>query len=190
MQRLALMMAVMILGMPPVNGYHTGVGPGEQGTRNLAESMFPPSAWFYNSGGTLATEKEVSPGAPNGGPPVEPGGFSVQRILQQVQRGMEGLSKIKEEVQRVGQEAMRRNPGGKEWNPGSGESGQEDNGRLEEGSGRDPRQRPKKRSDVPENGRPQLVKNKQREEHGTARLLMQFSGGVCREGYFLLPYNE
>ena len=36
----------------------------------------------------------------------------------------------------------------------------------------------------------QLVKNKQREGHGTARLLLQCSGGVCREGLFLLPYNE
>jgi hypothetical protein len=66
----------------------------------------------------------------------------------------------------------------------------EGNGRPEEGSGRDPRQRPKKRSDVPESRRPQLVKNKQREKHGTAQLLLQCSGGVCREGYFLLPYNE
>ncbi len=36
----------------------------------------------------------------------------------------------------------------------------------------------------------QLVKNKQREEHGTARQPLQCSGGVCREGYFLLPFNE
>jgi hypothetical protein len=40
-------------------------------------------------------------------------------------------------------------------------------GRTEEGSRCDPRQRPKKEPDVPENGHPQLVKNKQREEHGT-----------------------
>jgi hypothetical protein len=66
----------------------------------------------------------------------------------------------------------------------------ESNGRPEEGSGCDQRQRPKKRPDVPKGGRPQLVKNKQREEHGTAQLLLQCSGGVCREGYFLLPYNE
>jgi hypothetical protein len=122
MQRLALMMAVMMLGMPPVNGYHTSVGPGEQGMGDRAESMFPPSTWFDNSGGTLATEKEVSPSAPNRGPPVEPGGFSVQRILQQVQRGMEGLATIKEEVQRVGQEAIRKSPRRKEWSPGSGEA--------------------------------------------------------------------
>jgi hypothetical protein len=67
----------------------------------------------------------------------------------------------------------------------------EGNGRPEEGGGCNPRrQRPEKRSDVPESGRPQLVKNKQREEHGTAQLLLQCSGGVCREGYFLLPFNE
>jgi hypothetical protein len=125
MQRLALMMAVMMLGMPPVNGYNTNVGPGSQGARDQAESMFPPSAWFDNSGGTLTMERGVSSAALNGGPPVEPGGFLAQRILQQVQRGMEGLTNIKEEVQREGQEATRRNPGGREWNPGSGESGQE-----------------------------------------------------------------
>ena len=38
--------------------------------------------------------------------------------------------------------------------------------------------------------RQKLVKIKQREEHGTARLLLQCSGGVCCEGYFLLPFNE
>jgi hypothetical protein len=125
MQRLALMMAVMMLGMPPVNGYNASVGPGSQGARDQADSMFPPSAWFGNSGGTLATERGVSSVALNEGLPVEPGGFSVRRILQQVQRGMEGLTKIKEEVQRAGQEATRRNPGDREWNSGSGESGQE-----------------------------------------------------------------
>jgi hypothetical protein len=66
----------------------------------------------------------------------------------------------------------------------------EGNGCPEEGSGRDQRQRPKKRSDVPEDRLQKLVKDKQREEHGTARLLLQCSGGVCHEGYFLLPYNE
>jgi hypothetical protein len=131
MQRLALMVAVMMLGMPPVNGYNISVGPGSQGARDQAESMFPPSAWFDKSRGTLATEKGVSSAALNEGPPVEPGGFSVRRILQQVQRGMEGLTKIKEEVQRAGQEATRRNPGDREWNPGSGGSDQENRPKRE-----------------------------------------------------------
>ncbi len=56
---------------------------------------------------------------------MEPGGFSVRRILQQVQQGMEGLAKIKDEVLKTGQKATRRNPGGREWNSGSGESGQD-----------------------------------------------------------------
>ncbi len=111
-----------MLGMPPVNGYDTSVGPGEQGMRKQAESMLPPYAWLDDKGGALAAGKEVSLVAPTGGLPVEPGGFSVQRILQQVQRGMEGLSKIKEEVQRAGQEAMRRNPGEEERNSGSEEN--------------------------------------------------------------------
>ncbi len=131
MQKLALMMAVMMLGMPPVSGYHTDMDPREQGTRSQMVPVPHPSAWFENSRGTLATEKGANSTAPHGGPPVEPGRFSVQRILQHVQLGMEGLSKIKEEVQRVGQEAMRRTPGGEEWNPGSEGSGQENKPRRE-----------------------------------------------------------
>ncbi len=57
MQRLALMMAVMMLGMPPVNGYHTDVGPGEQGARGQTEPMFHPSAWIENSRGVLVAGK-------------------------------------------------------------------------------------------------------------------------------------
>jgi hypothetical protein len=125
MQRLALMMAVMMLGMPPVNGYNTSVGPGSQGAGDQAEMMFPPSAWFDNSGEALATERKVSSATLDGSQPVEPGGFSVRRILQQVQQGMEGLAKIKDEVQRAGQEATRRSPGDEEWNPGTGESGRD-----------------------------------------------------------------
>ncbi len=125
MQRLALMMAVMMLGMPPVNGCNTSVGPGGQGAGDQAEMMFSPSAWFGNSGGTLTTEKGISSATLDGSPPVELGGFPVERILQQVQQGMEGLAKIKDEVLRARQEATGRNPGDREWNPGSGEGGQD-----------------------------------------------------------------
>ncbi len=125
MQRLALMMAVMILGMPSVNGYDTSVGPGSQGARDQAERMFPPSAWFGDSGEALATKKKISSATLKGSPPVEPGGLSVERILQQVQQGMEGIAKIKDEVQRAGQKATNRDPGGQDWNPGSGGGGQD-----------------------------------------------------------------
>jgi hypothetical protein len=199
MQRLALMMAVMMLGMPLVNGYHTDVGPGEQGARGQTESMLHSPAWIESSREVLVAGKGANPAVPHRNPPVEPGGSSARWILQQVQLGMEGLSETKAEIQRVGQERGETS-GRKEWNPGSGgkwpggqtqERGRsKGDGRAEEGSICDPRQRPKKGPDVQENGRPQLVKNKQWEEHGTARLLLQCSGGVCREGYFLLPYNE
>jgi hypothetical protein len=125
MQRLALMIAVMMLGMPPVNGYSTSVGPGDQGARGQTEMMIPPSTWPGSNGETLATEKKVSAATLDGNPPVEPGGFSVRRILQQIQQGMEGLTKIRNEVLKAGQEAIRRDPEDREWNSGSGESGQD-----------------------------------------------------------------
>ncbi len=131
MQRLALMMAVMMLGMPPVNGCNTSVDPGSPGVGGQAEMMFPPSAWFGNSREALATEKKVNSATLDGNPPVEPGGFSVNQILQQVQQGIEGLAKIKEGVLRAKQEATRRSPGGRECNPGSGESGQDSRPRRE-----------------------------------------------------------
>jgi hypothetical protein len=130
MQKLALMMAVRMLGMPPVSNYHTDMGPREQEARGQTETVFRPFAWFESSRGTMAAEKGADPAAPYGGPPVEPGGFLVQRILQHVQLGMEGLSKIKEEIQRVGRE-RRESLGGKEWNPGSGGSGQVDRPKRE-----------------------------------------------------------
>ncbi len=125
MQRLALMMAVMMLGMPSVSGCNISVGPRGQGTGNQAEMMCSPSAWFGDSGGTLTTEKGISSATLEGSPPVEPGGFPVERILQQVRQGMEGLAMMKEEVLNARQEATRRNSEGREYNPGSGESGQD-----------------------------------------------------------------
>ncbi len=125
MQRLALMMAVMMLGMPSVNGCSTSIDSGSPGAGSQAEIMSPPSAWFSNGREALVTEKGVNSAKLEGNPPVEPGVFSVRRILQQVQQGMEGLTKIKNEVLREGQEAARRDPEDREYNPGSGESGQD-----------------------------------------------------------------
>jgi hypothetical protein len=55
---------------------------------------------------------------------VEPGGFPVGRILQQIQLGVEGMMKIKNEVLRAGQGAAEESPEGEKYNPGAGESGQ------------------------------------------------------------------
>ena len=125
MQSLALMMAVMMLGMPSVSGCNISVSLRGQGTGNQGEMMHSPSTWFGNSGGTLTTEKGISSATLEGNPPVEPEGFSVKRILQQVQQGMEGLAKLKNEVLRAGQVTTRKNPEDREYNPGSGESGQD-----------------------------------------------------------------
>ncbi len=72
MQKLALMMAVMMLGMSPVNGCNTSVDSGSQGVGGQAEMMSPPSAWFGNGREALATEKRVNSATLEGNPPVEP----------------------------------------------------------------------------------------------------------------------
>ncbi len=131
MQKLALIMAVMMLGMSPVNGCNTSVDSGSQGVGGQAEMMFPPSAWFSNGREALVTEKGVNLAKSEGNPPVEPGGFSIRRILQQVQQGMEGLTKIKNKVLRAGQEAARRDSEGRERNSYSGENGQDSRPRRE-----------------------------------------------------------
>ncbi len=97
--RLALMMAVMMLGMPRVNGCHAGMEPGAQGYGGGMEPKFYSSAQVERSGGAPVAEAEVKLTALHGAPPVEPGGFSASRILQQVQLGMASLSKIREEIQ-------------------------------------------------------------------------------------------
>ncbi len=118
------------LGMPPVNGYRADMGSGTQGERGRTEPMFYPSSQIENSMGTPEAGKGVNPAAPRRDPPVEPGGVSALRILQQVQLGMESLSKIKVEIQEKGLE-VEKTSGRKEWNTGSGGSGQEDRPRRE-----------------------------------------------------------
>jgi hypothetical protein len=113
-QKLALMMAVMMLGMPPVNGYGADMGSGAQGERGRTEPMFHPSARIENGMRTPAAEKGISPAALGRDPPVVPGGLSALRILQQVQLGMESLSKIKMEIQEKGPEVNEKTSGRKE----------------------------------------------------------------------------
>jgi hypothetical protein len=98
-QKLALMMAVMMLGMPPVNGYHAGMESGARGDGGRMEPRFYPSAQVERSVGTPAAEKGVEPAALHRAAHVEPGGSSVSQVLQQVQLGMESMSRMKEEIQ-------------------------------------------------------------------------------------------
>jgi hypothetical protein len=94
------------------------------------EPKFYSSAQVERSGGAPVAEAEVKLTALHGAPPVEPGGFSASRILQQVQLGMESLSRIREEIQEEKLE-MEKTSGMKEWNSGSGGGGLENSPRRE-----------------------------------------------------------
>ena len=119
MQKLALMMAVMILGMSPAHGCSIGADPGSQGVRDQTEMTLPPSTWPGGDGNALMTKDRISSAAAEGSPPVEPGGHSIGRILQQIQLGIQGL--------RIGQETAKENLGEQGIEPNSREKDQ-DNG--------------------------------------------------------------
>jgi hypothetical protein len=74
MQKLALMMAVMILGMSPAHGCSISADPGIRGVKDQAEMTLPPSTWPGGDGKTLMTKDKISSAAAEGNPPVEPGG--------------------------------------------------------------------------------------------------------------------
>jgi hypothetical protein len=125
MQKLALMMAVMILDMSPAHGCSISADLGSQGVRGQAEMMLPPSTWSGDDGKALMTEDMISSTTAKGGPPVEPGGHPIERILQQIHLGVEGLVRIRNEALRIGRGAVKERPEAREYNPGSEESGQE-----------------------------------------------------------------
>jgi hypothetical protein len=105
MQKLALMMAVMILGMSPVHGCGTGIDLGSQETGGQAAVAFAPSTWSGSDERALMTEERISSAAWGGSLRVEPGGFPVVRNLQQSQIGIKGLAKVKNEALRAGQDS-------------------------------------------------------------------------------------
>ena len=124
MQKLALMMAVMILGMSPAHGCSISADSGSRGGRDQAELTLLPSTWSGDGGKVLMTEDIVSSTTAKGGPPVEPGGHPIGRILQQVQLGVEGLGRIRNEILRIGQGTAKEDPEEKDIEPVSGEKGQ------------------------------------------------------------------
>jgi hypothetical protein len=125
MQKLALMMAVMILGMSPAHGCSIGADPRSQGVGGQAEMMPPLPTWYGGDGKTLMAKDTVSSAAAEGNQPVEPGGHSIGRILQQIQLGVEGLERIRSEIMRIGQDKAKEAPGEREDGPDSREKGQD-----------------------------------------------------------------
>ncbi len=91
MQKLALMMAVMILGMSPAHGCSIDVNPGRKGAGDQAVITLPSPAWSGGDEETLTTRDKISSAAAEWGPPVEPGGHPIEQVLQQIQLGVQGL---------------------------------------------------------------------------------------------------
>ncbi len=108
MQKLALMMAVMILGMSPAHGCSIGTDLKSPGVGGPAEVMPLLPTWVSGDGKTLMAKDTVSSAAAEGNQPVEPGGYPIGRILQQIQLRVEGLERIGDELARVGQEKVRK----------------------------------------------------------------------------------
>ena len=125
MQKLALMMAVMILGMSPAHGCSISANPGCQGVGGQAEMMSLLPTWSSGDGKTLMAKDTVSSAAAEGNQPMEPGGRSIGRILQQIQLGVEGLERIGNEIMRIGQDKAKEAPGEQEDGPDSREKGQD-----------------------------------------------------------------
>ncbi len=73
MQKLALMMAVMILGMSPAHGCSIGTDLGSPGVGGPAEVMSLLPTWFSSGGKTLMAKDTISSAAAGGNRPVEPG---------------------------------------------------------------------------------------------------------------------
>ncbi len=74
MQKLALMMAVMILGMSPAHGCSVGTDLGSPGVGGPAEVVSLPPTWFSSGGKTLMAKDTISSAVAGGDRPVEPGG--------------------------------------------------------------------------------------------------------------------
>jgi hypothetical protein len=116
MQKLALMMAVMILGMSPAHGCSIGTDLGSLGVGGPAEVMSLLPTWFSGDGKTLMAKDTVSSAAAEGNRPVEPGEHLIGQIWPQTQLKVEGLEKMGEEISRMGKGKMEKTPG--EWDEG------------------------------------------------------------------------
>jgi hypothetical protein len=117
MQKLALMMAVMILGMSPAHGCSIGADPRSPGVGGRAEVMPLLPMWSSGDGKTLMAKDTVSLAAAEGNQPMEPRGYLIGRILQQTQLRVESLERIGDEIMRMGQGKAKEAPGEREGGP-------------------------------------------------------------------------
>ena len=73
--------------------------------------MMPPLARVYSDDWTLTARNTVSSIATEGYRPVEPGGYFVERTLQQAQLGIEDLERTRNRILRPGQVEAEEAPG-------------------------------------------------------------------------------
>ena len=116
MQKLAMMMAVMILGMSPAHGYSISADSGSLEVGGQVE-MMPLLIRVYSDDWTLTARNTVSSVAAEGNQPVEPGGHSVGRNLQQIQLRIEDLERIRNRILRLGQDKAKEAPEEQEEGP-------------------------------------------------------------------------
>jgi len=98
MQKLALMMAVMILGMSPAHGCSVGTDLGSPGVRGPAEVMSLLPTWFSSGGKTLMAKDTISSAAAGGNWPVEPGERLVGQFWPQNLLKVDGMERKRNEV--------------------------------------------------------------------------------------------
>ena len=109
MQKLAMMMAVMILGMSPAHGYGIGADPRSLEVGGQVEMMSLLPRW-YSDDGTLIARNTVSSVAAEGNQPVEPGGYLFGQTLQQTLLRVEDLEGIRNRILGFGQSEAEEAP--------------------------------------------------------------------------------
>ncbi len=110
MQKLAMMMAVMILGMSPAHAYSISADPGSLEVGDQME-MTPPLVRVYSDDWTLTARNTVSSVVTEGHRPVEPGGYFVERTLQQTQLEIEDLGRTRNRILGLGEIEAEEAPG-------------------------------------------------------------------------------
>jgi hypothetical protein len=110
MQKLAMMMAVMILGMSPAHAYSISADPGSLEVGGQME-MMPPLVRVYSDDWTLTARNTVSSVMAEGYRPVEPGGYFVEWTLQQAQLEIEDLERTRIRILGLGENEAEEAPG-------------------------------------------------------------------------------
>jgi hypothetical protein len=101
------MMAVMVLGMPPVHGCHTSTGSEALGGGDRMEPRTYPPILTRESKGIPATGEQNRPTAQHKTSSAEQNESATLRVLQQIQLETEKVRKVREEIQKERLEMQR-----------------------------------------------------------------------------------